>query len=255
MMQDIPKLWRKFWIFHGAFWAVAGFLLFLSGWMQGGVFVSLVRNLYLAGVGLLLAWPLMMVLAACRGRDLLVRLLAVGAACYVASLLTVLVINPVTFTQLGMPLDDITARVLTAGALNYAMVLALWCLLHEMLMMRDASVDDAPSAPLQTLAVQKGKTNRSLDIATIDWISAAGDYVEIHAGGETFLKRATMASMIQALPEGAFLRVHRSCIVAVAAVVATEGKSKGAYQLRMRDDKLVETGRSYQAGVEAALLS
>lgn len=245
---------RRFWIFHCAFWAVAGFLLFLSGWMQGTAFVSLVRNLYLMVAGLLLAWPLMLVLNAARSRGLPARLMFVGSACYAASLLTVLVINPVTFTMLGMPLNEMGVRVLMAGSMNYALVLALWCFLHDAVMVTGPSEQAlSPDRP-QTISVQKGNSKWSLDVALIDRVNAAGDYVEIHANGDCYLKRVTMAAMEQMLSGDAFIRVHRSCIVARAAVTAVEGKTKGAYLLQLRDGGQVSTGRSYQTQVKAVFL-
>ncbi|MFC4348760.1 LytR/AlgR family response regulator transcription factor [Kordiimonas lipolytica] len=249
----MTQLARRFWLFHLGFWALAGVLLFLSGWTQGGAYVSMVRNLYLTAVGLLLAWPLMLLLAHTRRWEVAKRVFVVGAACYGASLATVLVINPVTFLQLDGVFAEMDFRILTAGSLNYAMVLALWCFFHETLEKQSSGQPTHTEAP-QTIMVQKGTTARTLDVAEIDWVEAAGDYAEIHAAGESYLKRTTMTAMEKALPMDQFLRVHRSYIVAKAAVATVEGKSKGAYLLQLRDGARIDTGRSYSEKVKEAFL-
>src|SRR4051812_19043565 len=47
----------------------------------------------------------------------------------------------------------------------------------------------------------------------IDWIRAAGNYVEIRIGARSVLRRMTMAQAQEALSEKAFVRVHRSMLV------------------------------------------
>ena len=47
----------------------------------------------------------------------------------------------------------------------------------------------------------------------VDWIGAAGNYVEIHAGGVTHLMLTTLTSLEARLPSESFVRVGRSTIV------------------------------------------
>jgi hypothetical protein len=51
----------------------------------------------------------------------------------------------------------------------------------------------------------------------IDWIAAAGDYVELRSKGRSHLLRETMNSMEQKLDPQQFLRIHRSRIVRLCA--------------------------------------
>jgi len=52
-----------------------------------------------------------------------------------------------------------------------------------------------------------------LDLKTIQWIEAQGDYVCISAHGKRFMVHSTMKGMLSRLPSEAFARVHRSFIV------------------------------------------
>ena len=47
----------------------------------------------------------------------------------------------------------------------------------------------------------------------IEWIAAAGDYVELHVGRHCHFLRETMNSLEQKLAPARFLRIHRSRIV------------------------------------------
>ena len=52
-----------------------------------------------------------------------------------------------------------------------------------------------------------------VDVDDIEWISASGNYVEIHSGGKTHLIRETMQNMDNNLDPAQFFRIHRSVIV------------------------------------------
>lgn len=47
----------------------------------------------------------------------------------------------------------------------------------------------------------------------IDWIAAAGNYVELHGGGRVILHRAPLSSVEAQLEAQGFVRVHRSTLV------------------------------------------
>lgn len=64
---------------------------------------------------------------------------------------------------------------------------------------RDA--DDAAAADLP------------LPTARIDWVQAAGNYVELKSGGRTILHRTTLSAAERALADQGFVRIHRSILV------------------------------------------
>ena len=52
-----------------------------------------------------------------------------------------------------------------------------------------------------------------LETMEVDWMQASGNYVEIHAGGRSYLQRETMKSLDGKLSPRQFARVHRATIV------------------------------------------
>lgn len=47
----------------------------------------------------------------------------------------------------------------------------------------------------------------------IDWVSAAGNYVELHGRGRTLIRRASLSSVAAELAAQGFVRIHRSTLV------------------------------------------
>ena len=82
----------------------------------------------------------------------------------------------------------------------------------------------------------------------IDWVAAAGNYVELHAGRRAVLWRAPLSAVEAALAPHGFVRIHRSRLVsrrAVARVRATDVVLHGGASLK--------TGARYRAGLSAGL--
>src|ERR1044072_4522545 len=61
--------------------------------------------------------------------------------------------------------------------------------------------------------VRTGQRIHIVPTEEIDWISASGDYVELHARGKIYLLLETMNSLQQKLDPAMFVRIHRSRIV------------------------------------------
>ena len=81
-------------------------------------------------------------------------------------------------------------------------------------------MDQHPRASEENLSIQKRKIvirDREeitlLEQQDIAWLEAAGDYVCVHANGETHIKRSTLKERLNELDPEIFKRVHRSTIV------------------------------------------
>ena len=68
----------------------------------------------------------------------------------------------------------------------------------------------------------------------IDWVSAAGNYVELHGSFGSELARRTMADIEATLAPHGFVRVHRSRLVRRAAIAAIETRQSGDFDMMMR---------------------
>jgi two-component system, LytTR family, response regulator len=103
------------------------------------------------------------------------------------------------------------------------------------------------------LAVPIGSRLRFIATEDIDYISAAANYAEIHIGGHAFVLRETMASLEARLDPRAFLRIHRSRIVRLAAIEDIEPLASGQYVVRLKSGIRLTSGRSYRALLQEAL--
>lgn len=86
-----------------------------------------------------------------------------------------------------------------------------------------------PSEPMdpqslnRQLVVRSDKRTWPIELATILFIEAVGDYVCIHTRDRKILVNETMKNIEDALPSRHFLRVHKSWIVSRSAIEYIEG--------------------------------
>ncbi len=103
------------------------------------------------------------------------------------------------------------------------------------------------------LPIRSGRETVRLDVTTIDWIDAAGDYMCLHAGGATHVLRATMKELEDMLDPAVFQRVHRSTIVNLARVRSLRPHVNGECFLRLLSGQEVKLSRSFRDKVEMLL--
>jgi DNA-binding LytR/AlgR family response regulator len=82
----------------------------------------------------------------------------------------------------------------------------------------------------------------------IEWIEAAGNYVEVHGGGRASLHRVTMREVEGALDPKTFVRIHRSAIVN-ASHIAARLSIGGTPGVRLRDGTILKIGSRYAASL------
>jgi two-component system LytT family response regulator len=103
------------------------------------------------------------------------------------------------------------------------------------------------------LPIRVGRETIRLDVATIDWIDAAGDYMCVHAAGQTHVLRATMKELEEMLDPQVFQRVHRSTIVNLARVRSLRPHLNGECFLKLQSGQEVKLSRSFRDKVELLL--
>jgi two-component system LytT family response regulator len=81
----------------------------------------------------------------------------------------------------------------------------------------------------------------------VDWISAEGDYVRVHARGRGHLVRDTMASLESRLDPARFARVHRSAIVNLSRVKEIRPYGDRDYLAVLRDGTRLKVSRTYRS--------
>jgi two-component system LytT family response regulator len=105
---------------------------------------------------------------------------------------------------------------------------------------------DGLRAPADRLAIKDGHRIVRVDIDSIQWIDAAGDYMCIHAGNETHVLRATMRDLEQRLDARRFQRIHRSTIVNLTRVREMRPHLNGEYFLVLDSGHELKLSRSYK---------
>lgn len=92
-----------------------------------------------------------------------------------------------------------------------------------------------------------------LDQQDIAWMDAAGDYVCIHAKGETYIKRTTLKELLSQLDDHTFKRVHRSTIVNLKFIEKVLPHTKGEYFLILQQDQKIKVSRNYREAIKQFL--
>ncbi len=94
--------------------------------------------------------------------------------------------------------------------------------------------------------VKHGGALRLVHAMDLEWVEARGNYVHLHAPDGPFLLRETVTALAEALPAERFVRVHRSAIVALPAVVAVQRLPSGEQALQLRGGASVALGRAFR---------
>jgi len=102
-------------------------------------------------------------------------------------------------------------------------------------------------AASRRILVRDGGRAFFIESEAIERVSAAGNYVEVHAGGKVHLLRDTLANFIAQLDAGEFLRVHRSHVVRVGFIRELRPMFHGDYELVLRDGHILTLSRRYKA--------
>jgi two-component system, LytTR family, response regulator len=102
----------------------------------------------------------------------------------------------------------------------------------------------------EVLPIRQGRETVRLTVASIPWIDAAGDYMCIHAGGNTHILRGTMKELEEILDPKLFQRVHRSTIVNLRLVKSLRAHMNGEYFLTLEGGHELKLSRTYRDKVE-----
>lgn len=77
-----------------------------------------------------------------------------------------------------------------------------------------------------------------------DWVSAAGNYVELHAQGRAVIHRAPLSLVHQQLERHGFVRIHRSTLVRRQKIARVR-----AGDVVLQDGTSLKTGKRYRSGL------
>jgi len=150
--------------------------------------------------------------------------------------------------------------------LQSAVVLFLWCILYlgfkrQFWTQKEASVEQdfsvtfgQQSTEVATTATAQEprrfviRTGARIEVVyeeDVLWISAAGDYVELHTGAGAHLLRETMSSLQKSLDSTRFVRIHRSRIVRWDQIATLTAVDNGEYKVRLHDGSEHRSSRTF----------
>jgi len=100
------------------------------------------------------------------------------------------------------------------------------------------------------LAVKTAGRLILVDMDDIDWVEAAGNYVELKTSSGTYLLREGIGRVSARLDPDQFIRIHRSIIVNVRKIKELQPCNRGEYMVVLRDGKELSCSRSYRAKLQ-----
>ncbi|MFC4309044.1 LytR/AlgR family response regulator transcription factor [Steroidobacter flavus] len=109
----------------------------------------------------------------------------------------------------------------------------------------DVSPSPAPEPPA-TLLVSKGADQCLIQINRIEYVSAAGNYVEIVERGHRYLMRATLKQVEDLLPATDFIRIHRSHLVRRDEIERIKSQPSGNGTVQLRGGQLLPMSKKHK---------
>ena len=103
-----------------------------------------------------------------------------------------------------------------------------------------------PNSCLKNLIVRSVGRIQLIPVESINWISTAGNYVELHQHDKTILHRVSLSYLEKHLPPDEFLRVHRTAMIRVTEVTEFRTLSDGQYSVILSNNEEVGVSQSYR---------
>lgn len=118
---------------------------------------------------------------------------------------------------------------------------------------------ETPASPepvtyLSQVTIRDRGIIRIVELDTVDWIEAQGNYLALHAGPSTHMLRETLTALESRLDPLKFRRIHRRMIVAVERVREVTSVSNGDGIARLQGGAELKVSRSYRANLVSRLL-
>jgi two-component system LytT family response regulator len=106
---------------------------------------------------------------------------------------------------------------------------------------------------LERLVIKNNGRVFFLKTEEIDWISAEGNYVNLHVKKDSYLLRETISSLEAQLDPQKFARIHRSQIVNLDRIRELRHWSHGEYQVILHNGVELMLSRSYREKLHGSL--
>jgi two-component system LytT family response regulator len=143
-------------------------------------------------------------------------------------------LKPVTEERFRIAFDRAQGRLRAEGPDDSA---------RQMLTVLEAIAN--PRRYLSRLAIRSGERTIFLPVDEVEWIEAAQNYVNVHAGEAAHLLHVPMNTLEASLDPERFVRIHRSYLVNVGRVRQLWTLAHGQYVLELGSGTRLQSGRTY----------
>ena len=113
--------------------------------------------------------------------------------------------------------------------------------------------ESARRAPPKRIGVRTGTKTIVVDVESIDWVEAVGDYARIHAGKRAHLVAQRMHALERLLESRDFIRIHRSLIVNLRRVRELHREADGSGTIVLQDGVRLRVARGRWEALQEAL--
>jgi LytTr DNA-binding domain len=148
--------------------------------------------------------------------------------------------------QLAGAWSDVLLYEYRKDAVTYTAIVALFLLLSRIA--APSATVPAPAADA-SIEVRDGSRAFFLKPDEIAWVSAAGNYIELHGDGTTWLARRTLSDIAAELEPLGFVQIHRSRLVRRALIAKVETRQSGDFDVTLRSGHAVGGSRRYRANI------
>lgn len=100
------------------------------------------------------------------------------------------------------------------------------------------------------LVIKTGGRVVFVEMHEIDWVEAAGNYVELKTSSGCYLLREGIGHLSARLDPEQFVRIHRSIIVNVRKIKELQTCNRGEYIVVLRDGKQLSCSRGFRARLQ-----
>lgn len=107
-----------------------------------------------------------------------------------------------------------------------------------------ASAAQAKDSIQERVLVREGSHVHVLSAETIDYVEAQDDYIQIHAGGKSYLKQQSLSELESSLDQKKFIRIHRSYILNIERMAKIELYAKDSRVVILKDGTKLNVSRA-----------
>lgn len=144
--------------------------------------------------------------------------------------------------RLSGPVLDILIYEFRKDAITYASIVLTFLVVRRLA----APPPISTARPDALIEIRDGKQALWLKPEEIDWVAAAGNYVELNGVFGAKLARRTLAEIEAELKPHGFARVHRSRLVRKASIAKLENRQSGDFIMILRSGSIIGGSRRYR---------